>query len=570
MREKFEAQPIIPSAEKENLIEPGPKLRNIYKTLTFMEGYADWKKDLPEKIGPWENSTELFNNVQQAVREHVIDKISAFKGKAPSVAEIADENMIDILANNWPEDTPEIEGQRREILLAVAAHVIRNMETKAYQMVLEDADEKRLEKLGLNPELRDVVTETLDACKRADLVFIRYLAFANLSPEAPEEASASHFFVPGDDKPHTINSLFPRDTQFIARRFKEIADMPVDWKKIPGGEIFKEYLGALSDAFLEKDIAKIEECYKKVSELFQQSSSSEFPVLIVPPEYTSGYAKQPYHDPELRVCLRAPECREIEESLPEVQKIMAECLEESGRPDFSQDLLKKKISVVNSIGDYGVGLNCKGFAQASESMILMFYSETLKAQGEMAKRKNFQVENLEAEDGRKMLFYGTLLHEFGHLHNDEENPEVKRLGRDWGVTIGEAEAETLYRSLIPQMIEKGGIEGTKEQWAAALVESSLEELRDKSAEGDPEYYYSSAYTLNRLFSEGVVEFNFKTGRVSIKDIDAFYEIQKELSDGVLGLYEDESMNSKKADKWARENCVPNKIVKKISNFIKKK
>ena len=569
MPEKFDA-PSTPVGGEENLIESKPKLKNIYKTLTLLEGYADWKKDLPQKIGPWNNSSELFDNVQKAVRDHVGDKVLKFRGKVPSVLEITDENILDIVINNWPEGAPEIKGQRREVLLAVAAHVVRHMETKAYQMVLEDADIGQLKKIGLSPELRDVAVKTLDACKRADILFIRYLAFARLSPKPPEEASFGHFYVPNNDRPHTINSLFPRDTRFIAKKFKEISEMPVDWEKIPGGKVFKEYLEALSGAYQEKDAGKIDDCYKKVSELFEQSASSDFPILVIPSEYTGGYAKPPYHDPELRVCLKAPECREIEKDLYSSQGIMAKCLEQGGRQDFGQKLLGKKIRVVNSIGDYGVGLNFKVFAQASDSMVVMFLSEAFKAQKEMARKKNFKVENLEEEDDKRMSFYGTALHEFGHLHGDEEDPAVKRLGRDWGITIGEAEAETLYRSLIPQMIESGGIEGTKEQWAAALMEISLEELRDKSAAADPEYYYSSAYTLNRLFEEGVVEFDFENGRVSIKNIDAFYKIQKELSDGVLGLYEDESMNPKKADKWIRENCMPNETVKKISDFIKKK
>ena len=48
--------------------------------------------------------------------------------------------------------------------------------------------------------------------------------------------------------------------------------------------------------------------------------------------------------------------------------------------------------------------------------------------------------------------------------------------------------------------------------------------------------------------------------------DAFYKINEELAKKVLSIYDDSSMNEKKAKKWIKENCKPNETVQKISDF----
>ena len=558
-KEKFNKEP-------EKLINSKPRLENIYKTLGLLEGYTEWKKDLPEKIGPWENSLELFNNVQKAVLEQVKDKALLFRDKIHSISEISDQDIIDTIINNWPEAIPEVQGQRREVLLNVAAHAIKHLETSAYQEVIANASEEELGKLGLNSELRNVTTKLLDASMRADNLFIRFLAFSKLSPDSPSK-SKSKFYLSEEEGPRTINELFSRDTQYLSRKLKEISEMPIEWGKIPGGDTFKEYLVALSKSYQETDVRKINAKYKTVSDLYSELASSDFPILIIPSAYTEGGGeKDPYYDPELRVGLRSTECIEIEKSLLPKQETMANMLKEDGREDLSEILAKKKVKVINSIGDYGVNLKSKATAQMGESVAIIFLGEQIKAHKEMRAGKNFRVEGLKSEKSQEMSLYCTLLHEFGHLHIKGSAP--KRLGTDSRDIIQESEAEQLYRCFVPRMIETGGLEGTKEEWAAALVENSLVELKDKSEEGDALYYYSAAYTLNKLFAEKIIEFDFGTGNVSIKDIDKFYHAQEELSKEVLSLFDDKLMNKKKADKWVEKNCKPNEIVQKVSKFIK--
>ena len=118
---------------------------------------------------------EFFDNVQKVVLEQVKDRIGLFHEKTSSIKDLPREEIIDTIVNNWPEGIPEIQGQRREVLLAIAAHVIRHMETKAYQEVIARAEEQDLEKLGLNSELRDMAIKLLDTCMgRSFLLFVHW------------------------------------------------------------------------------------------------------------------------------------------------------------------------------------------------------------------------------------------------------------------------------------------------------------------------------------------------------------------------------------------------------------
>ncbi|MFH1129420.1 MAG: hypothetical protein V1686_01655 [Patescibacteria group bacterium] len=559
MRESGEPKPKI---KQEKLIDSEPGLKDIYKTLGLLDGYTEWKKDLPEKVGPWENSLELFENVQRVVLEQIQTKVDAFQGKVSSIQDLPREEIIDTIVNNWPEGIPEIQGQRREVLLAVAGHVIKHMETRAYQEVINCAEEKDLEKLGLNSELRDVTTKLLDASMRADNLFIRFLAFSRLSPKPKEGSLSTKFYLPGDETAHTINELFDKDAQYLFRKFKEISEMSVEWKKFPGGEIFQKYLIALSESYREKDVNKTDECYRAVSELYKQSTFSDFPILIVPTEYTGGYFKPPYFDPEIKITLRSPE---EEKNLSMCQEVISRQLKEMGHAELAKNVIEKKFTVVNSIGDYGAGLAMKTTAQMGESVGMVFLAEQRKLQNSLAGKKNFKIGNTEKPYSLRMSFFVTSFHEFCHFHKDGD-PGAKRLGADPGLIINEVKAEQFYRQFLPELIKAGAIEGTEEEWASAALENSLEELFDKP-EGD-EYYYAAVYTLNKLFEQGIVVFDFKTGAATITDVDAFYKINEELSKEVLKLYRDETMNPQKADKWVKNNCKPNKIVKRVSNFIK--
>jgi len=551
--------------EKEpKLIESKPELKNIYSVLNLLEGHINWQKELPGKIEPWENSIELFENVQKEVLKLVEEKVLSFRDNVKSISEISDIDMIDAIVNNWFEGVPETQGQRREVLLAIAAHVIKHIETSAYQEILQNAEETDLEKLGLDLELKDVMIKVLDACMKSDVLFIRSLAFTGLT-QAPEEASLSHFYVPNDKNPHTINELFPKETQYLSRKFKEISAMPIDWGKFSGGEIFKEYLDVLSIAYQEKDVDKIDECYKNIATLYEKSSMSDFPILIIPPEYGWSYFP-PYHQQEFRVCLKDPECLKKEKDALFVQSSMAKKLEEKNYPELGKNIRNKIIRVVNSIGDYGVNLSAKALAQAGDSVVIVWLGEQRKFYQKMLETNNFRIQNMDEKQGGEMALLTTVFHELGHCH-DNSDPVFERFGEDAKVIIDDVKAEQLYRWIVPQMVEEGVIKGDKEQLAIAMLKNSLEWILD-SPEGDP-YYSAGVYNLNEMLEKKIVEFNLETGLVSIKDLDAFNKLNEELAKKVLNIYSDKSMNKQKAKKWIKENCTPNEITEKVSRFLKK-
>lgn len=62
---------------------------------------------------------------------------------------LPNEKIIDAIVNNWPESMPEIRGQRREVLIAIAAHVVKHIETKIYQEIISSAEEEELKKTGI-------------------------------------------------------------------------------------------------------------------------------------------------------------------------------------------------------------------------------------------------------------------------------------------------------------------------------------------------------------------------------------------------------------------------------------
>jgi hypothetical protein len=571
VREKIPQETPDGKKDDDQLIPSEPGLNHIYKTLGLLDGYTEWKKSLPEKIGPWENSLDLFNNVQRAVMEQAQDKVLGFRDKIPALSGVSDQDIVDTIVNNWPETLdnkfPQIKEQRERILLDIAAHVVKHIETAAYQEVISKADEDELGKLGLNPELRDVATKVLDASMRADNLFIRFLAFSQLSPDLPKSTSRAKIYASRqDEERHTINELFPRDTQYLAKKFKEIADTNIDWENMPGGETFKEYLLALSDSYQESDVSEIRKKYIKVHQLYKESILTDFPILIIPTEYEWAYEIPGYHDPEIRIALRSPECVEKEKQLLPSQRVISEQLEKMGYPELAKNIIKKKIRVVNTIGDYGVNLQMKTTAQAGEQVIILYLGEQRKLQENLKKDKNFRIGNTAEPYSLEKSFLLTAFHEFCHFHKSTD-PAVKRFGDGEGINIEEVKAEQFYRQFLPELINRGAIEGTEEEWASAALENSLEELMDKAK--NDEYYLAATYTLNKLLEEGIVDFDLKTGIATIKNVARFFELNKELSKKVLRLYEDKGMTPEKADKWINDNCTTNKHTSRVSRFLKK-
>lgn len=562
----------------ERLIEP-EKLRYIEKVSGIMrrheegpEGEEINRRELYKQVKPWENGLELSDNIREVVRDFVAQKIPVLKEIYP-LSELPDKELLNALANGWFEEIGEqVEGQRREVLLAVAAHIAKRIETDVYKKVFENASPEDLEKLGLDNDLKDLAIKVLDTSMKANPLFVRFMAYSYLSGEPPEQAEPTTLFLPTDEQGHTIVEMFPHETQFLAKRFAGIASDSEKWINKPGADIFKKYLEALGQLYQETDQEKAAARQEEIQNLYGELISSDFPILITPA--TEGYYKEPYLDPELKISLATPEAKKEEDSFKQAQKAMAESLKELGVSQFAQSMREQDIRSTVVIGGYGVNLTFNAVAQEKPA-ILMYLNEQIRAYDNnfpelmgVIQNTDFEFNKLNDDERKnlmeKMSRMNTMLHEFSHSIYPDESKEAERLGRKPLTVIDEVKADISYRPLIPLIIEKGGLEGTKEQWAAGMITSSLQMLKDHS-EGD-EYYYAAVYTLNDLFEQRIVD--FENNKIVIKDFDAFYQNQKQSAQEVISLFENSDMTEKKAGKWVEKKCTPDEKLERVIMFIK--
>ena len=596
MRESFEGPSAVddgeisaPEAGPKKLIESSPKLRHIRDSLELLRPEdvggerVNWK-DLDKNVKPWEDSLGLANNVREVVVDYVSRKIPILKEKIPALADFDDKNIINALTHGYFEEVSETEGQRREVLLTVMAHVVKTIETNVYKKIINGASVPELDQLGLtrgttetDPEsgqeikkygTAEVLTDALDACIASDNLFIRFAAFSQLAPDPETSVNPHGLFLHDDETPHPMNDLF-HETGLIAKKFKTLSERPGEWQDIPGGDIFKKYLEAFTRLYSEKDIEKIKNIQEEVDSLYDQLLNSDFPIIITPS--AGGYRKPPYFDPELKVSLLAPESKEEQDKISKAQEAFAESLPELGLDDFQEKIKGKNTKVVNVLGGFGANLSFNTVAQGDKTNVI-FLSEQVRAYDS----KFFTYLNLITNSSEEfaglseqektdleqyMSRFNTILHEFSHLNSGEieEDNSTKAIN-----TIGEGEAELVYRALLPTMIDKGGLNGTKKQWACGALAESLQVLREQP-DGD-DYYQAVCYSVNKLVDDGVVVFD--NNQLTINDFDKFYSTSKELAQEIVGIFEDLPNRQKSLNKWVKDKCQPNDKVKQLTEFLR--
>jgi hypothetical protein len=572
------AVPEAPKKESEKVIPPNPHLRYIYKTLNLLHSEelpsrerVD-RRELPEKVKSWENGMELSDNIREVVRDYVAKKIPGLKEKMPSIDDLPDRKLLDALANNWFEEIgDEISGQRREILLALSAHMVNHIENKVYEKVLEKSSEQELAKLNLTPELRDLTIKLLQVSEKADPLFIRFLAASQLTPEPPRGAKPLAMKMPGDKNKYTPTSLFPHETQFISRGFSEITAQETDWQKYPGGDIFKEYIGTLAELYKETDPFKIEECQERVEKLYEDAVRSGFPIIVT--SAMEGYYKPPYLDPELKVSIVTPEALGEEVKFRRAREATAESLGVLGVSRFRPILENRFIRNAVGIGSFGSNLTFSVAAQ-EEPVILTYlneqnrgYDQPFISWANLISNSELAFAGLEEKDKIELMTeisrLNTVEHELDHSIYTEKSQAVKRFGENNKNYFMETSAEILYRGMLPEIIERNGVPGTKEQWAVSTLTFSLQQMID---EEDSEYRQASIYCLDRLFESGTVE--LAGDRIVINNYDEYYRIHKELAEEILAQYKDSQMNEKKAKAWLLKNCVLGEKLKEADNFLK--
>jgi hypothetical protein len=256
------------------------------------------------------------------------------------------------------------------------------------------------------------------------------------------------------------------------------------------------------------------------------------------------------------------------------QKGMADSLRGTDLAPFADEMRGRTIRSVINIGGHGANLVFNAVAD-EEPGIVIFLNEQMRAYdrnfpGLMGIIKNRdEVFGDIADPETKLLMEqmsrsNTVHHELAHSIFKSSLGEAQRLGREPLTIIDEVKAETLYRSLVPKMIEAATLSGDKRQWALGMMTTSLQMIRDQDSD-DP-YYKAAVYTINDLFEKEVIQ--FKNDQVEIVDFNKFYEVNDAFREELIGLYRDEKMNEEKAEKWLKLRCRPNKKTQELINFLK--
>lgn len=581
--------------DKEKVTLSGPRLRYIKKTLELLRpienelgGEINWK-ELYKEVKPWSTALELSDNIRDVVRDYVVEKVPVIRESIHSIdgiEDLSDQKLIDALAHNWFDTVEGMDGKRIEILLTVAAQVVKRIETLVYKRVLDDMTDGDFEnKLGIDLHLKGLLGDLLDVSQRADPLFVRFSAFLQLTPEPPvesksesseqppEEIPSTGILIPGSKRPrYTIASLFPHESLSISKNLLRIADNSSNWEDLPGADAFKTYLRAQSGAYGETDPQKALEYLEYAEKLYEELLASGFPIIL-----SSGTSEgEPYVDPELKVSISTPDTRQEEAIWNMAKEGMANSLDSIGAGEFSDIMRAKIIRSVISIGGHGANLTLNAVAEQDPG-ILVFLNDQIRTYDRsfpefmsLVTNRDVVFPDSASVETRslmeRMSRSNSVHHELAHDIYSDSSGGARRMGDEMLKAIDEVKAETLYRTLVPSMVESASLAGSKEQWAVAMLTSSMQMLRDQAA--DDTYYAAAVFTLDSLFSEGAVKF-FKN-KIEIVDFDKFYEINKTIAEEVLGLYRDEQMTEEKAEKWIRQRCRPNKQVKALEKFLKKK
>ncbi len=559
----------------EKLISSSPRLKNIYDTLVLLKpeelpgGEIIRYQDIYKDVKPYHSMLEFTDNVRDAVRGYVVKKIPKLKERIPSIEDLDDKDLLDALTNNWFESIDDVNGERREVLLAVAAHIVKRIEISAENKLLSEAEPEKLTELGIDTSIRDLVCELLDISSEADPLFIRFLAYSQLSGKPPETASPTGLHLPGDNKMHTIAELFPHEARFIARHFKKIVENDAAWKNRPGSRAFIRYIDNIQRFYEITDTKEAVECQKAINLSCAEVLSTGFPVLLT--ASTEGYYKEPYLDPELKVSVVTPESNRETQFFERARNIMADSLGKINAGEFSKNIKRMNVKSSIVLGGFGSNLTFNAVAQ-EEPIYHLFLNEQIRSYDSLFpsymdmitnSREAFSdiPEEKQNDHLERMSRMSTMLHEFGHPVCPSGSPDAKRLGRKPLTIIDEVKAETLWRALIPNMVKDKEFIGNKNQWAVATLISFMQLL------DDPEAYGSSAiYNLNALFEQGTIE--FKEGKLSIKDIDKYFSVEKDNAFEVLSLYNDKTMTENKAAAWVKKRCTPNDMSQELISFVK--
>jgi len=525
--------------------------------------------DLYKEIGEFDNSIDLSDKIRDITVKWVENKIPELKENISALGSLSDKQISDAIAKNWFSEVPEVEGQRREVLLATMASTVRRVETRMWRKKLEQMDEKDLEKMGIDESERDLLIELLKTGSKANPLFVRFLAYSRLTPSSSEKADLQKFEVPGSEKLLSLSEMFPKEAGFLSERFKKLYENSGSqkWSGKFGGEAMVNFLKLMSEIYSKNNTADQLQAFQKQVELASDELiKSGFPIVIIPS--TEGVYKERNIDPEIKICLKSKDCIEQDKKFEGAKKVMVDCLRQSRLDNFADSLNKKSTKSLIEVGDFGVNLVFKGVAQESRGTNVLFANEQRRSYdtnflGYLNLIENSQEAFLGVNDEQKkeMPKMLSILHEFSHLHIEEKTEASQRLGPNAEAVLCEVEAESIYRSYFPEIVRQQGVDGTKEQWACAMLAGSLQMLKDPDS-----YSKSAGFTLKSAIDKGAI--SWSGNQLKINNFDLLFKIQQESAEEVLSLFKNPDITAEKAKMWIDKKC-SDKIIDEIINFVVK-
>lgn len=527
---------------------------------------VSWR-DLHKRIGDFDSSIDLADQIRGITLEWVGSKVPELKDSIAALRDLPDEKIVAAIGKNWFSDLPEVEGQRREVLLASMASTVKSIESRMWQKKLEEMDDKDLEKMGIDASERDLLTGLLKAGAKVNPLFVRFLAYSRLAPEASEKADLQKFEVPGKEGLFSLGQMFPKEAGFISGRFAKLCQDSEgkEWATKAGGGGMVKFLQLMSEMYSKNTTAEQAQALQsQLERASEELVKSGFPIAVIP-SIEEGMFSGKHVDPEIRVCLKSADCVEQDKKFDRAKIAVAGCLETSGLGGFADKLKEKHTKSLIEVGEFGVNLAFKAAAQESEGMNVMFVNEQRRSYDENFPHYLSLIENSEGvfsgvsvEQQQEMSRMLSMLHEFSHLHIGKSDA-ADRIGEEAGGVISEVEAESVYRSFLPEIIKQQGVEGTKEQWACGMLAASLTMLKDPDS-----YAKSAGFTLKSAIDKGSLSWD--GSHLKINDFDALFEIQQQSAQEVIGLFEDTDMTPKKADAWVDKKCTDGTI-EEIIKFV---
>lgn len=574
---------------QEEIIEKKiPHLRYIKHVFFILkepvqEVGGHWR-NLYQKVKQFNTSTELSDSVHDVLQTWIENKVPSLKRSAHSLRQLSNKSLVEAIQEGWlstdihdHEGKPiSLNGQRRYVILATMSHIIRKVETTMYVNILEKASSNDLSKLGLDESLKKLTVELLTTSLKTDPLFVRFLAYTQASSTQAKQTTTETLCINTENEPYSIRTFFPREAKLLARHFQKLAQKEGDWVKRPGGADFQKYLHVLGQYYAAIDHQESSRLRGEANALYKKCLQAGFPIILTGDN--DEIMRSPNRDPEIKVSVRTREAKEEENKWEKMKQAFASFLEDIGAKDQKASVTDQLIIGSVVFGSYGINSIFSTVAQENPTILIFldtqarafdrgFPNEWLKKYIFKATKAFANLPDSQATGLMEcMSRTNTVLHELSHWVFGEDSEEALRFGNGLiNRTIQEVKAETLYRALIPQMLQKEALEGTEEQWAMGTCATSLQILKDNSGDWNDDYFLGAVFSLNDLLDKDIV--TIVNNQLHIPDVQKYFAAMQAQAKEIVALHQNPEMNEIKAKEWIKQRCQPNDALKKVLKMI---